>query len=224
MQNVLLLGSMMKVKQTARSVQLLAGNGCVEEVQAMSRVLVEVIVNAAYLQRAGFAELQSFVNFHPRTLYTQIALLGDGRNGAQPGMLERLRGLIAQKPAQRTREEGDPTWSARNLMERAEASDATSGVPVMRLLMERVYPFGHAATHGTIESLEPFLAELDRSGRQSKPDRQAAQVEAIFAVNLCLFTLCLYLNQVFGLRMDRAIDDAAKANHSFASVRGELAN
>ena len=220
-QHTLLLASILKVKQTARGVELLAGAECVEEIQALSRSLVEVTVNAAYLQRAGFEEVQRFMQFQPERLYSNAALLGDGRSGGlAAGVLGKLKGLMLQRAAPAHRENGDPTWTGRTLRERAEIADANSGAPVMKLLMDRVYPKGHAALHGTMDSLEPFIAALDQSGRRGQPDRHAAKVEALFSVNLCLFTLCIYLNQAFRLRMDTMIEDAAQAYTPLSELRG----
>ena len=223
MRHTLLLASLLRVKQAARGVQLLAGENCVEEIAALSRTLVEVTVNAAYLQNVGHDELQSFLHFQPQAFYQHVAALGDGSPGVAASMFGKLRLLMTGSNLERNptklKESGDPTWSQKSLRERAVAADDAGAIPVMKLLIDRVYPRGHAALHGTMDSLEPFLAALDRTGRTLGPDREAQKVEALFGVNLCLFTLCLYLNENFNLRLDRMIEDAARAYQPLSALR-----
>ncbi len=224
MRHTLLLASILRVKQAARGVQLLAGENCVEEIQTLSRSIVEVTVNAAYLQSAGYEEFQGFLHFQPQAFYQQVAALGDGSPGGGARLLGKLRTLISGPPARNNanlRESADPTWSNKSLRDRATAADAAGEIPVMKLLVDRVYPRGHAAMHGTMNSLEPFMAALDKTGRTAGPDRDAQKVEALFGVNLCLFTLCLYLNQSFNLRLDRSLEDAARAHQPLSSLRAE---
>ncbi len=203
--------------------QLLGGENCVEEIAAISRALVEVIVKAAYLQDAGYEELQGSPHFQPEAFYQSVAALGDG-SPRSAGLLGKLRTQVTGPPASnpaRLLESGDPTWSDKSLREGAAAADAGSGVPVMKLLIDRVYPRAHAAVHGTMGSLEPFFAPLDRTGRTQRPDRDAQKVEAVFSVNLCLFTSRLYHG--FGLRMDRGIEGAARAHQPLSALRAEVA-
>ena len=115
--------------------------------------------------------------------------------------------LLVTPPARR--QEPTETWSSLTLMERAALSDETSEIPVMVLLVQRCFSRGIAAVQGTIGSLQVFVSAIANMEPPRLEGRLAELTEALFGVNLCLLTLCMYLNNYFQLHMDFEIDSAA---------------
>ena len=205
--STLLLASMLKVEQSARAVEVLASAGCVEEIQSISRTLVEVTVNAAYLQYANQKETERFLQFHPESVQ-QYGMPGQrGGRTVSGEIMRRLGGLVTPNG-----KNADPNWSSMSLLDRARFSDEVSNIPVMTLLVQRCYGRGHAAVHGTIGALDTFVQEVNMMQATRVETRLAALNEALFSVNLCFLTLCMYLNGHFGLRMDHAIGLAASSD------------
>jgi hypothetical protein len=214
----LLTASMMRVRQAGRAVHLLSGEGLVEEILAIGRTLVEVTVNAVYLEFAPDAEVDQYLHFHPETSYKPMSL--QPRRNA--GMLGKLGGLVLRNLPRRTNDQADPSWTRRTLMERAQICDTASEVPVMVPLLTRCYAKGHAAVHGTIGALSSFIAAMQAMEPPRREDRFGDLTEALFVVTLCLLTVCVYLNDIYQLGMEEAIDQAATADSSSrASLEGE---
>ncbi len=222
-QNTLLLASVLKVQQTGRAIEVLADAGCVEEIQTIGRTLVEITVNAAYLQASGDKEVERYLRFQPRRVYEQVGMLRSGREGdIAAGVLDKIKSLVVGTGLAKAKENTDPSWTAKSLLERAQISDKASHIPVMDLMVRRCYPRGHGAVHGTVDSLRPFISEVMPSEEAKPGDRQTAMIDALFSVNLCLFSLCTYLNEFFRLSMDEALQDAAATDTAFTELRGQV--
>ncbi len=221
-QNTLLLASVLKVKQTGKAVEVLADAGCVEEIQMIGRTLVEITVNAAYLQESGDKEVERYLRFQPRAVYEQVGMLRSGRDrDVTSGVLDKIKHLVVGTGLAKGKENSDPSWTAKSLLERAQFSDKASQIAVMDVLVRRCYPRGHGAVHGTVDSLSPFITAVMPS-QESKPgERHTAMIDALFSVNLCLFSLCTYLNHFFNLRMDDALEEAAATDASFRELQGD---
>ena len=205
----LLFESVLKVTQSANAVQMLCTAGCVEEVLAISRTLVEVTVNAAYFQFAQDKEVDRFIHFHPETEFKQAGLLGAPRpRGFVAGFARRLSDAVSGVTGPR---QGESAWSSKPLVARARFADEQSDIPVMVSLVARCFSRGAAAAHGTIGSLDTFIASVHTQQAPRIDNRMAELTEALFGVNLCLLTLCTYLNAFFHVDLEDAIDEAANA-------------
>jgi hypothetical protein len=207
-----LMASVLKAKQTAKAAELVAQSGCVEEIQAMSRTLVEVTVNASYLQHTSSVEMRRYLHFHPEQAPTR-GLLGSGQQKS-PGLAQKIGGMLGISPSRQQQAPAFTSWSGRSLLERAQVADDASGIPVMTLLVRRCYAKGLSASMGAVASLESFLGAVRTMEAPSPEHRLAELAEALFAINLCLLTLSLYLNTALSLGLDQAINDAATAQPS----------
>ena len=205
----LLFASILKIRQSARAVHLLSEAGCVEEILSISRTLLEITVNAGYLQVANSREVERYLQFHPEApnRYAMVRRLPSLSLGLQ--IFRRLSRLTLLGSAPMRRQEPTSTWSSLTLMERAALSDETSEIPVMVLLVQRCYSRGLAAVQGTIGSLDIFVSAIANMETPRLESRLAELTEALFGINLCLLTLCMYLNSYFQLHMEVEIDSAA---------------
>ncbi len=205
----LLFASILKIRQSARAVRLLSEAGCVEEILSISRTLLEVTVNAGYLQAANSREVERYLQFHPETpnRYAMARPSPSRTLGLQ--LFRRIGQLSLLRSSPTRKQEPGGTWTALTLMERAALSDQASEIPVMVLLVQRCFTRGLAAVQGTIGSLDVFVSAIANMETPRLESRLAELTEALFGINLCLLTLCMYLNSFFQLHMDVDIDSAA---------------
>ena len=205
----LLFASILKIRQSARAVRLLSEAGCVEEILSISRTLLEVTVNAGYLQAASSREVERYLQFHPETP-NRFAMARPSPPRV-PGLqlFRRIGQLSLFRGTPARRQEPTNTWTALTLMERAALSDQASEIPVMARLVQRCFTRGLAAVQGTIGSLDVFVSAIANMETPRLESRLAELTEALFGINLCLLTLCMYLNSFFQLHMEDEIDNAA---------------
>ena len=212
MRGTLLHASVIKVINSGMAVRMLANAECVEEILTIGRTMVEVSVNAAYLQHAAPREFERFLHFHPESAAKNVTMLPSPiETPRREHVVSRLGKKILRSLPTLPSKRVDPSWSSRSLLERATIADESNNIPVMNLLVRRCYPRGHAAMLGAVDSIGYFIAALHGSDDASHEVRTVALTEAIFGVNLCLFTLSFYLSAFFRLNMDRAIEQAARA-------------
>ena len=205
----LLFASILRVRQASRSVQLLAEESCIEEINAITKTLIEIVVNAAYLQYADDLEID-------RYLHSDSHLVSEET--------ERLRLSLAAQPSPRSlrifkqntahairkliRSADDHSWSTKTLLQRAQVSDLRSDTPVMSLLVTTMHSRLQDASKNGFSSLAPYLNVLDTMSALRLGNRQSELSVTLFGVNLSLMTLSLYLNSFLGLRADAAIEAA----------------
>lgn len=205
--HTLLLALLLRVKQAGRAVQLLSTEGLVEEILAIGRTLLELTINAVYLQHADTREVERYLQFHPESLSQDRAMMRRNEDhGLALRMIRRVGDLVGGGKQQ------EETWSKRSLMGRAQIADYASRIPIMAALVARCYPRGLSAVQGTVSSLNSFMSVLETGAGPKREDRFSDLTQALFGINLCMLTLCMYLNAAYRLGMDVAISEAAEAH------------
>ena len=215
----LLVASILKVCQSGRAVKLLAEEGMVEEILAIGRTLVEVTVNATYLQCVDEKEVGRYLSFHPELSFRHAGLVHQGRRPSPGGVLVgKVRDLVTSLGLPGSR----GGWTRNSLAMRAQISDERTNIPVMSLLLSRCYPRGEAAAHGTIGSLDSFVQAVQAQEMPMREDRYRELSEALFGVNLTMMTFGLFLNEFFQLGMDEDMNQISAADSSTKpSLAGE---
>ncbi len=222
----LLMASVLKVRQSGRAVKLLAEEGMVEDILAIGRTLVEVTVNACYLQCVNDKELGSYLSFHPELGHGPAGLARQRPGGSfAQGLMVRLGDFVTSLVPAGKRQKADPSWTSHSLATRAQLSDDGNNIPLMSLLLARCYPRGDAAVHGTVGALDSFLTAMQTGEMPVRQDRFRELSEALFGVNLTLMTFGLFLNEFFQLGMDEAMDQISAADSTTRpSLAGEYNN
>ncbi len=200
--HTLLMASILKMASAGEAVRVLANSCSVEEILAIGHTMLEIVVNAAFLQHASEKEVESYLHFRPETRVQTST-----QNGAPPSALQRFRDKFRWSSKDNNKEE-IPAWSRMSLRERAQFADEASNIPVMSLLVARCSTRGQAAVRGSVGSLDYFVAALTNPSEAQPENRLAGLTEALFGVNLCLFTFSFYLSSYFDLRLDRVIEQA----------------
>ena len=170
-----LMASVLKVRQSGRAVKLLAEEGMVEDILAIGRTLVEVTINACYLQCVDDKELGSYLSFHPELGQRPAGLArpSPGSSFAQ-NLIVRIGDLVTSLVPTGKRQKADPSWTSRSLATRAQISDEGNNIPLMSLLLARCYPRGDAAVHGTVGALDSFLTAMQTGEMPVREDRFAS--------------------------------------------------
>ena len=220
---MLLMASILKVCQSGRAVSMLAEEGMVEEILTIGRTLVELTVNATYLQCVDDKELGKYLSFHPELSFRQAGLMQQGRRTSPTGVVvEKVRDLMESLGFPGRRGGGDASWTKRSLVTRAQISDETTNIPLMSLLLSRCYSRGEAAVHGNVGALDSFIAAVQTNEMPTREDRFRELSEALFGVNLTIMTFGMFLNEFFHLGMDEALSQISTADSSSRpSLAGE---
>jgi hypothetical protein len=202
----LLFASILRARQAGRSVELLADEFCVEEIALISRTLIEIVVNAAYLQYAEDSEIDRYLYSDPILVSDDTARL---RHTLTAHARRRSLGIARENAVQTIRRlirrEDDHSWSKKTLLQRV---DVKSDTPIMSLLVTTMNSRAQAASLNLFSSLAPYLTALDTMSIVPSANRQSELAEALFGVNLSLMTLSLYLNSFLRLKADDAIEAA----------------
>ena len=214
----LLVASILKVRQSCRAVKLLAEEGLVEDILAIGRTLIEVTVNATYLQCVGEKELGRYLAFHPELRHRHGGMLQQG-SGSHTGrhFVNKISDVVASLLPLGNGSKADPSWTNRSFVQRAQISDRATNIPVMSLLVSRCYLRGDAAVHGTMGALDSFVKAVRSGEMPTREDRFRELSEALFGVNLAIMTFSLFLNEFFQLGLDEAMDQVAVANSTTRS-------
>lgn len=208
---MLLFGSILKLLRMTKAAQLLASEGFVEEIQAMNRTMAEVTVNAAYLQDADDKEVTRFQHFDIQSSFKHATRLRPHTTIKLPSAdLKKIEEVASDARLLTGRKDSDPSWSTRNLVQRAEYSDGITHLNIMTRLVLTSYPQGHSAIHGTFAALETFIESVGTMKVLLSDERKEGLFIALFGVNFTVSVMCFYLNSLFHMDLEKAIIHAGK--------------
>ena len=191
---MVLLASILKLRKQARAVQLLAPEGLMEEIMSINRTMVEVGVNAIYLQSAEDAEYDRYINFDVQSRYVQATKLKDLNPDALSD--EQQKEIDEAVAFARSRTNKDRTWSKLSPLQRAENADRRLDVRWLTVLFPTVYLHGNQPVHGTFSSVQPFYSALGTGDVALSQERLRNLMLAIAATNCVLYMFGRYLDVV----------------------------
>jgi len=208
---VLLFASILKLEKMGRAVRLLASDAFAEEIQALSRTMAEVTINAAYLQDAEDEEVERFQHFDTQSTFRHATRLRPHTTiKSTKEDIRKMEEVVDKARLLTGRKDNDPSWSKRTVLQRAEYSDAITRLDLMGKLVLTSYAYGHSAIHGTFDSLDSFIPINGKMHESSIGESQEALFLALFSVNFTLSVMCYYLNGFFHLELESAITNAGK--------------
>lgn len=203
---ILLIASVLKLRQMARAVDLLGAHGFVEEIQILGRTMAEIVINSAYLQTAPDEEVTRFVHFDTQSMYKHANQLRPHvTRKLSPEEEAKIETAVAAARSLTGKGDDKPSWSNRQLVQRGEYSDKATGLDLMEKLARTAYAYGHSAVHGTYDALEPFVPVAPHEPSDFVAERQEGASIAMASVNFTLCTLCFYLNSLLRLGLDHEI-------------------
>jgi hypothetical protein len=169
-----------------------------EEMQCLNRPLAEISINAAYLQIADEAEIDSYLRYD--SLATARVVQKTTTSTLTPDPLDQAeKQRIRQLLAQPTNNSG---WSAKNVLLRARAIDKECGVDFMTSTALVVYNLTHLAVHGTAGSVAKVGDWVLSGSDRNDPDRLRSTVVALSGTAVCLMALADFARQRYQLGLD----------------------
>ena len=154
----ILVGSAVRLSEMVRAIELLSDNGFDEEVCAVSRMLIEVVVNAAYLQVADEAELNSYLHFDSQYSLNKLSMSEFAEQDEASRSDREMRLEAARNKT--GRKDTALSWSKRQLVDRAELAEQVVKLPVLVNIVRNVTASVNFSVHGTLLSLGRSLCPL----------------------------------------------------------------
>jgi hypothetical protein len=196
----ILIHSMLRAARTGDAQLLLSEGLYSEEMHCVNRALAEISINAAYLQIADEAEIDSYLRYDK--LATARVVQKMNTSMPKPHRLDLSEELHVRQLLDQPLND---SWSSKSASLRAREVDKDCRVDLMTTTALFVYNAGHAHVHGTASSVATvgdwMLGGADRKD-QERLDGTAA---ALNGTALCLLSLCVFAGQRYRLGLDSEI-------------------
>jgi hypothetical protein len=201
----ILIATAVKAINTSHAVcRLCAERPYFEEMNVVTRSLIESIVNGVYIQFATDEEVQSFTHFDSISLAKAIRI-AEGIAPEAVGVLsEKLRQEFSvhtdSVKAMLGKTEQDFSWTRLDIVSKGDRIDKGLGVPAFAVVCKVLFPSGHAYVHGSYRSLEAYMPTEGGKVLLQHLDFQADG--ALHHMNVALLALCIAMNQLSTERLD----------------------
>jgi Family of unknown function (DUF5677) len=203
-----LLGALLKASESARAILILGNSGFVDEMNVLMRTMVELVINAAYLQYARDAEFKRFL--HHDAISGHIAMLDFSR--ATQGNAEFDLGTAMRVTKNATAAANasglsltDRQWNVetRTLKQRADVIDEEMGQALFAELLASIYVTGSGYTHGSFKTIHKHAYYLTTGTREHPLVTMFGECNSIFGVGYILDVFGRYLGFRFKLPTKR---------------------
>jgi hypothetical protein len=196
----ILINSMMRAARTGGAQLLLSEGLYSEEMHCVNRALAEISINAAYLQIADEAEIDSYLRYDAPATARVVQKMNTSMPKAhrldQAEEL-RVRQLLAQPI--------NDSWSSKTVPARAREIDKECRVDLMTTTALFVYNASHSYVHGTATSVAVVGDWMLGGADPNDPERLGGTVAAINGTALCLLSLNAFSGQRYQLGLDSEI-------------------
>lgn len=178
---------------------ILSHSGFRDEAAALLRIVIEVVVNGAYLMVTGEKEFMAFTA-HPVVLMGKHHLAYLEHSGGQNPFTKELNELVATGAAEAAAISGrtakDSSWTSESVYKRAAIVDKVFNNTDFSLLAETSYVDGHAFIHGNFHSIVDIIGELEGEDL-SKEEIHPHQLTTLRHAPLALLGYALAVDQHF---------------------------
>jgi len=217
--SLILSSSVSKLNEVARVILQIRSVDAIDEMHVLLRSMLELAVNACYMQHASDEEMWKYLHFDPinnHTAMTDLERASNGKLKISKELSERTTKLATEASAVSNLPLGSRDWSKKNLFKRAVIVDKAVGGDDFAMLMANIYVTGSGYVHTTYKTLDRHAKWL-LNGEAEHPLRILFGTNnAIHGVALILINLGRYFNRKF---------DTARQPFSEAAIRSEhLAN
>ena len=206
LRHAVLIHSALRVARSGEAQVSLSVDLYAEEIQCLNRTLAEMCINAAYLQFASVAELDSYLRYDSAALAgTILRMSSEMPKSFRFSAVEesKVRKLASQKPGGAFH-----GWSAKTPILRARAVDKhCSADALMTPIALFVYEGTHTHVHGTASSVAKVGDWLLQGGDKSDTSRIEATTSALNAAAVCLLSLCIFIDGRYQLGSKAKIED-----------------
>lgn len=221
--SLILSSSVSKLNEIARVILHIRSIDAVDEMHVLLRSMLELVVNACYLQHASDEEMWKYLHFDPinnHTAMTDLEQASGGRLKIPKELSERTTRLATAASAASNLPLGSRKWSKKNLFNKAVMVDKAVGGDDFAMLMANIYVTGSGYVHTTYKTLDRHTKWLV-NGEAEHPLRILFGTNnAIHGVALILINLGRYFNRKFDTAR-QPFDEAAKLAEHLANVAHE---
>lgn len=202
----ILLASIVRAINASGAIQrLYADRPYSEEIHTLLRTLVELVINAAYLQICSEGELASYRQYDTLMLSKVMRLA----NELFPGCIDHISEPTRNAFSKHTDEVRQATagtvantsWTKLDLHSRAVAADKHLGTQILQFLRRFVYSHGHTYTHGTFSSLEVTIDSF-RTGQFPEARAREDADFALFGTAQTLHVFAMTINLLKNIGFD----------------------
>lgn len=170
-----------------------------EEMGVLVRSLAEGMVNAAYIQIASDAEVNSYMAYDDIMLSKTLGFADELKPTDVPGVRADFRQVLEERAAEAKSNfsniMSNTSWTKLNLHERSvEVAKHITG-DTMAYLSRLVYRHGHTYTHATYGSLHAEIMALRTGAYPSEQVEQCAEHNLLLAAQ-CMYGFTLVLMQL----------------------------
>ena len=218
--SLILFSAVSKLNELARVILQIGYIDAVDEMLILLRSMVELVINACYLQHAGDDEVSKYLHCDPiisHTAMTDLERASGGKLKIPKELSERTTRLATDASAASHLSLGSREWSRKNLYKRAVVVDKAVGGDDLATLIALIYVTGSGYVHATYKTLDRHAKYL-RHGEAEHPRRILFGTNnAIHGVAVVLINLGRYFNRRFDTAR-QPFNEAAKFAEHLANV------
>jgi hypothetical protein len=217
--SLILSSSVSKLNEIARVILQIRTIDAIDEMHVLLRSMLELAVNACYLQHASDEEIRKYLHFDPINNHTAMIDLERASGGTlkiPKRLADRTTKLATEASTASNLALGSRTWCKNNLYKRAVVVDKAVGGEDFALLMANIYVTGSGYVHGTYKT-------LDRHSKWLLNSEAAHPLRILFGTNNAIHGVTLVLINV-GRYFNRKFDTAREPFNEFAKFAEHLAN
>jgi hypothetical protein len=221
--SLILSSSVSKLNEIARVILQVRTIDATDEMHVLLRSMLELVVNACYLQHATDEEIRKYLHFDPINNHTAMIDLERASGGTlkiPKELADRVTKLAIEANAASNLALGSREWSKNNLYKRAVVVDKAVGGEYFTMLMANIYVTGSGYVHATYKTLDRHSKWLLNSEAEHPLRILFGTNNAIHGVALILINLGRYFNRKFGTAT-QLFDEAAKRAEHLANVANE---
>jgi hypothetical protein len=221
--SLILSSSVSKLNELARVILQIRSLDAIDEMQVLLRSMLELVVNACYLQQASDDEMWKYLHFDPinnHTAMTDLERASGGRLRIPKELAERTTKLATDASAASNLALGSRDWSKKNLFKRAVSVDKAVGGDDLAMLMANIYVMGSGYVHTTYKTLHRHANWLLHGEKEHPLRILFGTNNAIHGVALVLINLGRYFNRKYDTARQPFNEAAVIAEH-LANVANE---
>lgn len=224
--SLILSSAVSKLNELVRVILQIRSIDAIDEMHILLRSMLELVVNACYLQHASEDEVRKYLHFDPinsHTALTDLERASSGKLRIPLELAERTTKLATDASAASNLALGSREWSKKNLFKRAVSVDRAIGGDDFAMLMANIYVTGSGYVHITYKTLDRHAKWLLHSEQEHPLRILFGTNNAIHGVALVLINLWRYFNRKFdtarqpfneAARLAEHLANVANADHS----------
>jgi hypothetical protein len=214
--SLILSSSVSRLNEFARVILRIRSIDAIDEMHILLRSMLELVINACYLQHASDEEMWKYLYFDPinsHTAMTDLERASDGKLKIPKELSERTTRLATDASAASNLPLGSREWSKKNLFKRAVIVDEAVGGNDFAMLMANIYVTGSGYVHNTYKTLDRHAKWLLKSETEHPLRILFGTNNAINGVALILINLGRYFNRKFDTASQPFNEAAKLAEH-----------